>query len=71
MDAHERRMKLVRAGESNLLEGLDTYDPNADVAAHTRGLKRAPRENESFLSRDELEELRKVKLERDQVRSSV
>lgn len=68
MDAYERRMRIVRSGESNLLEGLDTYDPNADMLAHTKRLKRAPQEKESFLSRHQLEELRKVKMERDQVR---
>lgn len=60
-------MAILRSGEGNLLEGLDTYDPNADIMAHTKGMKRAPVEKESHLSRGELEELRKVQMERDQV----
>ena len=67
MDAYEKRMAMVRAGESNLLEGLDTYDPNADMVAHTKGTKRAVVEHDSYLSRDQLEELRKVQMEREQV----
>lgn len=67
MALYEKRMSVIRSGEGNLLEGLDTYDPNADVMAHGKGMKRAPVEKESYLSRNELEELRKVKMERDQV----
>lgn len=66
MHAYQRRMAVIRAGEGNLLEGLDTYDPNEDVKAHSKQLKRTPVEKESFLSKDELEELRKVKMQRDQ-----
>jgi hypothetical protein len=62
-------MAIMRSGESNLLEGLDTYDPAADVASHSKSLKRGPVERESYLSREQLEELRKVKMERDQVRT--
>lgn len=69
MHVYEKRMAMVRAGEGNLLEGLDTYDPNADVLAHTKGTKRTVVERESYLSRDQLEELRKVQMEREQVRS--
>lgn len=67
MDAYEKRMTIMRSGEGNLLEGLDTYDPAADMASHSKSLKRGPVERESYLSRDQLEELRKVKMERDQI----
>lgn len=67
MDAYEKRMAMVRAGESNLLEGLDTYDPNADLVAHTKGTKRTAVEKESYLSREQLEDLRRVQIEREQI----
>lgn len=67
MAAYEKRMTVLRSGEGNLLEGLDTYDPNADLLSHTKGMKRAPVEKESYLSKGELAELRKVQMERDQV----
>jgi len=67
MHAYEKRMAIVRAGESNLLEGLDTYDPNTDLQAHARGTKRVAVERESYLSKQQLEELRKVQMEREQV----
>ncbi|KAG8815586.1 hypothetical protein FRC17_000657 [Serendipita sp. 399] len=67
MDAYEKRMTIIRGGESNLLEGLDTYDPNMDILSHTKTMKRAPTEKEVYLSREELEELRRVKIEREQI----
>ncbi|KAG8868141.1 hypothetical protein FRC20_004077 [Serendipita sp. 405] len=67
MDAYEKRMTIIRSGEGNLLEGLDTYDPNADVLSHSKSLKHAPTEKEVYLSREELEDLRRVKIERDQI----
>ena len=67
MHAYEKRMAIIRGGESNLLEGLDTYDANADILSHKRGLKRGQAEKESYLSRGELEDLRRVQIERDQV----
>lgn len=67
MHAYEKRMAIIRGGESNLLEGLDTYDANADLISHKRGLKRGQVEKEVFLSREELEDLRRVKIERDQM----
>lgn len=64
MDAYERRMNALRHGE--LLPAGDelTYDVNADLKAHSSVHKRKAIERESYLSKDQLMELRKVQNER-------
>ena len=70
MDAYERRMNALRHGE--LLPAGDelTYDANADLKAHSSAHKRKAIEQESYLSKERLMELRKVQNERVEVRLS-
>ncbi|KAG1828524.1 hypothetical protein EV424DRAFT_1385413 [Suillus variegatus] len=66
MEAYERRMTSLRAGEF-VPPAEDSYDPEADIRAHSLRHKRAPAEHESYLSKEELMELRKVQSERVEV----
>ena len=67
MEDYERRMDALRHGE--LLPAGDelTYDVNADLKAHSNAHKRKAIERESYLSKDQLMELRKVQNERIEV----
>ncbi|KAG9022643.1 hypothetical protein FRB95_014509 [Tulasnella sp. JGI-2019a] len=66
LEPYERRMALVRNGET--LPINDGYDPNRDLADHTKATKRVVNdEMDTYLSREQLVELRKVQLERTQV----
>jgi hypothetical protein len=67
MDDYERRMNALRHGE--LLPAGDelTYDVNADLKAHSSAHKRKAIERESYLSKEQLMELRKVQNERIEV----
>lgn len=67
MDAYELRMNALRHGE--LLPAGDelTYDVNADLKAHSSAHKRKAIERESYLSKEQLMELRKVQNERIEV----
>lgn len=67
MAAYERRMNALRHGE--LLPAGDelTYDVNADMKAHSSAHKRKVIEQESYLSKERLMELRKVQNERIEV----
>ena len=67
MDSYERRMNALRHGE--LLPAGDelTYDVNADLKAHSSTHKRKAIERESYLSKEQLMELRRVQNERIEV----
>ena len=67
MDAYEKRMDAMRSGQTLTLPD-DGYDPNADMRALAGARKKKASEAPSYLSRDQLEELRKVQNERVQVR---
>ena len=45
----------------------DTYDPNADLAAHSKSHKRPIEEKETYLNAEQLKELQRVQRERSQV----
>ncbi|KAI5478241.1 hypothetical protein MNV49_005306 [Pseudohyphozyma bogoriensis] len=63
IENHEKRMAAIRSGET--LAGVDdAYDPEKDLAAVRQSHKRAPVEQESYLNRSQLEELRKISNER-------
>ncbi|KAF8332690.1 uncharacterized protein EI90DRAFT_3054047 [Cantharellus anzutake] len=64
MHSHEARMNQLRMGE--LLPQSSTYDPDADLKAHTAHHKRGTAETETYLSKAQLTELRKVQNERIQ-----
>jgi hypothetical protein len=55
-------MNMLRSGE--LLPINDSYDSATDMAAHTSRHKRAAVEHESYLSKEQLLELRRVQNER-------
>ncbi|KAI5827472.1 hypothetical protein K523DRAFT_339949 [Schizophyllum commune Tattone D] len=65
MDAYEKRMDAMRSGQTLTLPD-DGYDPNADMRALAGARKKKASEAPSYLSRDQLEELRKVQNERVQ-----
>lgn len=45
----------------------DGYDPNADMRAHSSAHKKSAAEKDSYMSKEQLMELRKVQHERSQV----
>jgi hypothetical protein len=66
MAKYETRMDALRQGEY-LPPAEDSYDPAADMRALSGAHKKKAPERESYLSREQLEELRKVQTERTQV----
>jgi len=66
MRKYETQMHQLRMGEH--LPQTSTYDPNADLKAHAASHKRTPAETETYLSKDQLKELRQVQSERVQAR---
>jgi hypothetical protein len=67
MEQYEHRMNALRHGEL-LPAGDESYDPNVDLRAHQAGHKKKASDKESYLSREQLMELRKVQNERIEVR---
>lgn len=67
MAQFENRMAHVRNGETITVPD-DGYDPNADFAAHSSSLKVGASSKEVYMSKDQLQELRRVQNERIQVR---
>ncbi|KAF7783173.1 hypothetical protein Agabi119p4_2549 [Agaricus bisporus var. burnettii] len=65
-EKYERRMDALRQGEF-LPPAEDVYDPEADMRVITGAHKKKAPERESYMSREQLEELRKVQNERVQV----
>lgn len=65
----------MRNGDTLPLSDQNTYDPNADLQAHTTSLKRGLQEKrkamtgeiETYMNKEQLQELRKVQRERDQI----
>ncbi|EMD32977.1 hypothetical protein CERSUDRAFT_108497 [Gelatoporia subvermispora B] len=63
MEAYERRMNALRAGEF-VPPPDDSYDPMADLRAHESSHKRRPVEKETYMNKEQLQELRRVQNER-------
>lgn len=63
MEAYERRMSALRSGEF-VPPSDETYDPQADMKAISGAHKKKLVERESYMSREQLMELRKVQNER-------
>jgi len=63
IEAYERRMAALRQGEF-VPPPDDSYDPQADMKAIRGAHKRKPVEQESYLNKEQLLELRKVQNER-------
>lgn len=68
MEAYDRRMASLRSGEF-VPPAEDSYDPAADMKAHATKHKKAAADHESYMSREQLMELRKVQNERVEVNS--
>ncbi|KAF8158223.1 hypothetical protein B0H34DRAFT_446009 [Crassisporium funariophilum] len=66
MEAYDRRMSALRQGEY-LPPANDSYDFEADMKAVTGAHKKKPVEQESYMSKDQLMQLRKVQQERNEV----
>ncbi len=66
MGAYERRMSALRSGEF-VPPSDDMYDPQADMKAISGAHKKKLVERESYMSREQLMELRKVQNERIEV----
>ena len=66
MASYDRRMSSLRNGET-LPYVEDTYDLNADLAAHSSSHKRISTSKDTYMSKEQLQELRKVQAERNQV----
>lgn len=67
MDAYEKRMSALRQGEY-LPPANDSYDFNADMkAASSSHKKKSASEQESYMSKEQLMELRRVQKERSEV----
>lgn len=67
MEAYERRMAALRSGEY-IPPAEDSYDPAQDMKAHQSKHKKVAVEQESYLSKEQLQALRKVQHERIEVR---
>ncbi|KAH9920971.1 uncharacterized protein B0H18DRAFT_580126 [Fomitopsis serialis] len=65
MEAYERRMTALRSGEY-VPPADDSYDPNADLRALQSAHKRKAIERDTYMSKEQLEELRQVQAERIQ-----
>ncbi|GLB37943.1 hypothetical protein LshimejAT787_0409940 [Lyophyllum shimeji] len=63
MEAYERRMSALRQGEF-VPPPDDAYDPQADLKAISGAHKKKVVEHESYLSKEQLQELRRVQQER-------
>jgi hypothetical protein len=66
MEAYQTRMSALRSGEF-VPPPEDSYDPAADIIAHQSKHKKQAVETESYLSKEQLLELRKVQHERIEV----
>ncbi|KAG6910401.1 hypothetical protein DXG01_010756 [Tephrocybe rancida] len=63
MESYERRMSALRQGEF-VPPADDAYDPQADMKAISGAHKKKVVEHESYLSKEQLQELRRVQQER-------
>ncbi|KAF8132003.1 hypothetical protein EV363DRAFT_1164839 [Boletus edulis] len=66
MEAYEQRMTSLRSGEF-VPPPEDKYDAAADMKAHASRHKKAAADQESYMSREQLMELRKVQHERVEI----
>lgn len=66
MEAYERRMSALRQGEY-LPPVNDSYDFNADMKAVSSSHKKKLTEQDTYMSKEQLQELRRVQQERSEV----
>ncbi|KIJ51272.1 hypothetical protein M422DRAFT_157818 [Sphaerobolus stellatus SS14] len=67
MKRYDARMSLLRHREFVPQGDEDTYDPNADLRAHSSAHKRVVVEQDSYLSTEQLKDLRRVQRERVEI----
>lgn len=70
MEAYEKRMNALRSGDY-IPPPEDSYDPTADMRDLQSKHKRTAVEHESYLNKDQLQQLRRVQQERIEVRCSL
>ena len=70
MEAYERRMSALRQGEY-LPPANDSYDFEADMKAVTGAHKKKATEQETYMTKEQLMQLRKVQQERNEVSSTI
>ena len=70
MEAYERRMSALRQGEY-LPPANDSYDFEADMKAVTGAHKKKAIEQETYMTKEQLMQLRKVQQERNEVSFSM
>lgn len=58
------RGQILFSFQQCLSQGVDSYDVNADYRAHSSALKSTAAKSESYLTREQLLELRQVERER-------
>nr|XP_018259720.1 uncharacterized protein I303_07788 [Kwoniella dejecticola CBS 10117]OBR81878.1 hypothetical protein I303_07788 [Kwoniella dejecticola CBS 10117] len=67
MAKFELKMNMIRSGQT-LPDESGGYDPLADMKAHSSSLRSsAPKEQDSFLSKEKIAELRRVEAERTEI----
>ncbi|OCF58508.1 hypothetical protein L486_04541 [Kwoniella mangroviensis CBS 10435] len=67
MSKYEFKMNMIRSGQT-LPDETGGYDPLADMKAHSSSLRTsAPKEKETFLSKEKIAELRRVEAERTEI----
>ncbi|WWC72465.1 uncharacterized protein I206_106427 [Kwoniella pini CBS 10737] len=67
MAKFERKMNMIRSGQT-LPDESGEYDPLADMKAHTSSLRTsAPKEKDTYLSKEKIAELRRVEAERTEI----
>lgn len=62
IQAYSVKMDLIRSGGT--INENSSYDPNKDMMAHSSSLRRPVVETETYLSKQQLEDLRRVQNER-------
>ncbi|KAK6906734.1 hypothetical protein I203_100721 [Kwoniella mangroviensis CBS 8507] len=67
MSKYEFKMNMIRSGQT-LPDETGGYDPLADMKAHSSSLRTsAPKEKETFLTKEKIAELRRVEAERTEI----
>ncbi len=67
MEAYERRMSALRQGEY-LPPSDDLYDFDADLKAVSNAHKRKTSDQDTYMTKEQLMELRKVQQQRNEVK---
>ncbi|KAK8850447.1 hypothetical protein IAR55_004365 [Kwoniella newhampshirensis] len=66
MARFELKMNMIRSGQT-LPDEVGGYDPAADMKAHSSSMKSTAKEKETFLSKEQVAELRRIEAERTEI----